>query len=274
MGNLLYFLVAKRRNIAIKNLHNAFEGKKSEKEIKHIARMSCKAFILTFLEIIKFRSLLARHDSLKRLRDTTEGLDKLFLKAKKIHQESDGCIFVTPHIGNWEILPHVSSIVGIPLAIVVRPLDNVRLEKLIYTNRVASGQFIMPKRNSLFLLQETLRQGKSLGLLPDQSTMKGISVDFFGHKATTTPVPAILAVMYKKPIVVVACCRKLDHYHYEGFVSDPIWPGEYKSEKAEIYRITQAMNSKMEAIIQRYPEQYLWMHNRWKTYKGKKEFLS
>lgn len=274
IGDLLYFLVPRRRNIAIKNLRNAFKGEKTEKEIREIARQSCRSFIFTFLEIIKLRFLLTKPDTVNSLRSTGKNLDELFRKAKKIHDESGGCIFVTPHIGNWEVLPYVSSVVGIPLTVVVRPLDNVYLEKLIYANRADSGQVIIPKKNALFVLQKTLRQGKSIGMLPDQSTMKGISVNFFGRKATTTPVPAILAITYKRPIVVIACCRKPDNYQYEGFVCEPIWPREYKSEKAEIFRLTEEMNLKMESIIRKYPEQYLWIHNRWKTYKGKKELLS
>jgi KDO2-lipid IV(A) lauroyltransferase len=164
--------------------------------------------------------------------------------------------------------------VGIPLAVVVRPLDNVYLERLFYKNRSSSGQVIIPKRNAFFVLQKTLQQGKSIGMLPDQSTMKGISVNFFGRKATTTPVPAILAITYRKPIVVVACCRRPGTYQYEGFVSEPIRPGHYSSEKSEIYRLTEEVSRTMESIIRKYPEQYLWIHNRWKTYKDKKELLS
>jgi KDO2-lipid IV(A) lauroyltransferase len=182
---------------------------------------------------------------------------------------------VTPHIGNWELLPHVSAFVGIPLAVVARPLDNERLEKLVFENRVAGGQVLIPKKNALFALQKTLRKGTSIGMLPDQSTMKGISIDFFDRPATSTPVPAILAIAYKRPVVVVACCRKNDSDQYEGFVSDPIRPQEqYSSEKAEIIRITKEITRQMETIIRKYPGQYLWMHNRWKTYKGKREIMS
>jgi KDO2-lipid IV(A) lauroyltransferase len=128
-------------------------------------------------------------------------VDELFHKAKKIHDESGGCIFVTPHIGNWEVLPHVSSFAGIPLAVVARPLDNEYLEKLIFENRIPEGQTIIPKSNAMFVLQKTLQKGWSIGMLPDQSTMKGISIDYFGRPATTTPVPAILAINYNRPIV-------------------------------------------------------------------------
>lgn len=271
LGNLFYALVAKRRTIAIDNLRSAFKGEKKEDEISRVARESCKSLFLTFLETARFSTVFKSSDVMEKLRKTTEGLDGLFQKAKKIHDESRGCIFVTPHIGNWEILPHVSAVVGIPLVVVVRPLDNSYLERLIYRNRADSGQIIIPKRNALFVLRETLRQGKSVGLLPDQSTMQGIAVDFFGRKAMTTPVPALLSIMYRRPIVVVACCRRDDRDGYEGFVSDPIMPGEYKSEKEEIHRLTREMNIAMEKIIRKYPGQYLWTHNRWKTYKVKKE---
>jgi KDO2-lipid IV(A) lauroyltransferase len=274
LGDLLYLLVPRRRNIAIENLRNAFRDKKNEKEIKEIARQSCRSFFLTFLEVIKLRFLLTETGAINNLGASSEDLIECFRKAKEIHDKSGGCIFVTPHIGNWEILPHVSASVGIPLTVVVRPLDNNYLEKLIYSNRAASGQVIIPKKNALAALQKTLRQGKSIGMLPDQSTMKGISVNFFGRKATTTPVPAILAITYKRPIVVIACCRKSGNYQYEGFVCNPIWPEEFKSEKTEIFRLTEEMNRTMESIIQKYPEQYLWIHNRWKTYKDKREILS
>jgi KDO2-lipid IV(A) lauroyltransferase len=273
LGYLLYSLVPKRRTIALENLRQAFHNEKTEKEIEHIARQSCTSFFQTFLEIGKFQNIFSAPNAHEQVKTKAEGLHELFQKAKKIHDQSGGCLFVTPHIGNWEMLPYISSLVGIPLVVVVRALDNEYLERLIYKNRAASGQVIIPKRNAFFVLQKTLSNGKSIGMLPDQSTMKGIVVDFFGRHATTTPVPALLSITYKRPIVVVACCRKgLDSF--EGFVCDPIWPGDYTSEKEEIYRLTREMNRTMESIIQKYPEQYLWMHNRWKTYEGKKEFLT
>jgi len=274
LGDLLFFLVPKRRNIAIENLTHAFP-EKSAREINDIARESCRSFFLTFLEIIKLRYLFNRPDTAHLIHEKAKGVDALFQKAKAIHDESRGCIFVTPHIGNWEVLPHVSAFVGIPLAVVARPLDNERLERLLFENRVAGGQVLIPKKNALFALQKTLQKGTSIGMLPDQSTMKGISIDFFNRPATTTPVPAILAITYGRPVVVVACCRKKDGEHYEGFVSDPVRPGDgYESEKAEIVRITNEITRRMEVIIRKYPEQYLWMHNRWKIYSDKKEVLS
>ncbi len=274
LGDILFILVPRRRRIAIENLRHAFAGEKGDQEIERIARESCRSFFLTFLEIVKLRYLFTGADIMGKLSAYADNLDELFSKARRVHDESGGCIFVTPHIGNWEILPRVSSFIGIPLAIVARPLDNEYLEDLIFSNRITGNQVIIPKKNAFFVLKKTLQRGMSIGMLPDQSTMKGISINFFGRPATTTPVPAILAITHRRPIVVTACCRKQGDYRYEGFVSDPIWPGEYSSEKAEIFRITEEITRNMESIIRKYPGQYLWMHNRWKTYKGKKEMMS
>lgn len=273
LGHILYIFVPRRRNIALENLRHAFKGAKGEREIRGIALRSFKSFFLTFLEVAKFRGIYTSPGAIEKMREAAEGLDELFHKAKRIHDESGGCLFVTPHIGNWELLPHVSAAVGIPLVIVARPTDNEYLEKLIYRNRAASGQVIIPKKNAFFALQKVLRAGKSIGMLPDQSTAKGILADFFGRKATTTPVPALLAIGHNRPIVVVACCRK-DDYRFEGFVCDPIWPRKSENEKEEIFRLTREMNRNMEEIIRKYPGQYLWMHNRWKSYKNRKEFLA
>lgn len=271
LGKVFFRLVEKRRTIALGNLRAALGQERGEEEIASIAVRSFCSFILTYLEIARFRPFLSREGSLESIQRTSEDLRRLFLKAKGIHEESKGCIFVTPHIGNWEMLPHVAAAVGIPLVVVARPLDNPHLERLIFSGRAESGQLFIPKRNALFKLQKMLRDGKSIGLLPDQSTMQGLAVEFFGRKAFTTPVPAILSVTYQRPIVVVACCRSEKGDGFEGFVSDPILPGPYRSEKEEILRLTREMNRSMESVIRRYPDQYLWMHNRWKTYR-KKEF--
>jgi KDO2-lipid IV(A) lauroyltransferase len=274
LGAVLYLVIPGRRAIAVENLRSAFGAEKTEEEMTSLVRKSCQSFCLTCFEIIKFHGVFKAEDAREQMRKAAAGdLEALFQKARRIHEESGGCIFVTPHLGNWEFLPHVSAVVGIPLVIVARPLDNAHLERFIYRQRGDTGQIIIPKKNALMVLYNTLRQGKSIGLLPDQGIRQGLSVDFFGRKASTTPVPALLSVTFKRPIVVVACCRKPGGIGYEGFVSDPLWPGIYESEKEEIFRMTEEMNRIMEGIIRKYPDQYFWIHNRWKTYRSKRELF-
>lgn len=274
LGDLLFFASKKRRGIAISNLHTAFGNEKNEQEIRDLARECCRTFFYNLLETIKVNHMFNRPETAAMLEEKTKNVHDTFKKAREIHDRSGGCIFVTPHIGSWEMLPHIGASVGIPLVVIARPLDNEYLDKLIYANRTSSGQVVIPKSNSLHALQKTLREGNSVGMFPDQSTMKGLMIDFFGKPATTTPVPALLSVKYKRPIVVIACCRGEGDFNYEGFVSDPIMPGEYTDKKAEIIRLTEEMTRGMESIIRRYPAQYLWIHNRWKRYKGKKAIFS
>jgi len=273
LGRVLYALLGRRRSIALENLRRAFPN---EKDLDHrrIARRSFSSFVLTCFEALRFQRIFGEQAAGAEPVTVLAEQRTLLQKARRIHDASGGCIFVTPHIGNWEFLPFASSIADIPLVAVMRPLDNVYLEQLLYRKRADSGQIIIPKRNALFVLQVTLKQGKSIGMLPDQGTGRGIPVPFFGREAFTTPVPAMLAVRYRRPIVVVACCRSHDSRTFEGIVSDPLWPGEYSSEKEEIYRLTGTMNLEMEAVIRRYPEQYLWMHDRWKRYKRRRKFLA
>ena len=265
LGRLLYSAIPRRREIALQNIRIAFGDRMIEEDIKRLALQSCKAFFLTAIEIIRSPF---RFDGANIVRDSrykTEHLEHLFEKAKLIHDQAGGCIFVTPHLGNWELLPYVSALIGIPLAIVVRPLDNPYLERAVYSSRIASGQVMLPKTNAMFALERLLRKGRSVGMLPDQSTGRGLRVKFFGVDATVTPIPALLALRHERPVVVVAACRTNDPYNFEGFVSDPIWPDPGRvDERTDIERISREINLKMEEIIRRYPEQYLWMHNRWK----------
>lgn len=265
LGNVLYAALPRRRAIALQNLRIAFGRDLSEKEIRRLARGSCTSFFLTAIEMIRSPFRFDGPRVVRNPRYKTEHLEELFLKAKKIHDEAGGCIFVTPHLGNWELLPYVSALIGIPSAIVIRPLDNPLLERAILSSRIASGQIMIPKKNALFSLDRMLRQGKSIGMLPDQSTSRGLRVEFFGKKATVTPVPALLAIRHRRPVVVIAACRTSDPYYFEGYVSDPICPEpNEKGEQAEMIRITRQINVEMEKVIREYPEQYLWMHNRWK----------
>jgi KDO2-lipid IV(A) lauroyltransferase len=272
-GYFIYYLVPRRRRIALENLRRVFAEEKTEPAIRKLARESCYSFVASLFEAAKFVALLRDQRGAEKIKATRAGWEHLFEKAKTIHNASGGCVFVTPHIGNWEFLPYVSCGAGIPLVIVVRPLDNPYMERFLALYRGGSGQMIVPKKNSLYFLQTALRQGKSVGLLPDQSTMKAITVDYMGRKATTTPIPALLAVLYHRPIVVVACCRASTKFRYQGYVSDPIWPAVGASEKTEIFRLTQAMNQEMEKIVYQYPEQYFWMHDRWKQYRTRGELF-
>ena len=263
LGRFGFAVLRVRRRTALENVRRAL-GDLNESEVRSIARGSLESFLLTAVpEVVKLRKHLASPDARRWLHSRAPELEAMFERARRVHEETRGCIFVTPHFGNWEILPDVAAAVGIPLAVVVRPLDNPYLERLLFGSRRDTGHVFVAKRNALLALQQYLAAGRSVGILPDQATYKGTPVEFFGRPAWTTPVPALLAVYQQRPLVVVACFRT-GRLRFGGFVSEPIWPAPNAGEKAEVIRLTGLMSRAMEGVIRAHPEQYLWMHNRWK----------
>lgn len=260
-----WHLMSRRRRVTLDNLRHALGAELSESERQAVARRSYRVLAQTLPELVKLRDELMGPGARERLYRRSPHLAAVFEKGRSLHDAHRGCIFVTPHLGNWELLPYVSAALGIPMAVVVRPMDNPYAERLIYHTRRDTGQLFLPKKNSMLPLQHLLRQGKSLGLLPDQSTIRGVPAPFFGRPALTTPVPALLALHNDRPIVVVACCRRPDG-GFDGYVSDPIRPPAEGSEKEKVFQLIAAMNREMETVIRRYPDQYFWVHNRWKTY--------
>lgn len=121
------------------------------------------------------------------------------------------------------------------------------------------------------LPQRPLSAGKPIAVLPDHRTIRAITVECFGREVTTTPTLALLAVMYNRLIVVVACCRQSRDFRFEGSVSDPVCPEAHQAEKTEVFRLTAEINCTMEMMIRRHPEQYLWIHDRWKPFRSNKD---
>ena len=268
VGEAVFRFAPRRRRIARANLRIAFP-ELDEAQRLVLARRSCRSFILTCLEGAKF---LIRFDPLraeKTVREIVDGAEEMFERVRAIHERAGGCVFVVPHLGNWECLAHAGALAGVPLTIPVRPLDNRKLEASLYEMRASSGQEILSKKNAFFHLREALRKGRSVAILADQNAGgDGIDAPFFGKPARTTPAPAALAVLYDRPIVLISCLRKGDGRRYEILLSEPIAPDlSAQSAKKEIERLTRAVNEETENFIRRGPEQYLWIHDRWKLTK-------
>ncbi|MFH1177933.1 MAG: lysophospholipid acyltransferase family protein, partial [Acidobacteriota bacterium] len=259
---LVFAVAGGRRRIAIGNVRHALGAAASKRKAAAIARASFRSFGLAVMpEIVKLRPLLTAPDARERILRRSPELEGIFARARSLHEQTGGCIFVTPHFGNWELFPYLATAFGIPLAVAVRPLDNGLLEELLARHRRGTGQQFVSRINALGALRLALVRGKSVGLLPDQSTRKGLTVEFFGRPAATTPVPALLAFGLGRPIVVVAAYR-VGTLRFAGHLGEPIWPDGNGEERAEVLRLTAAMNQAMEEVIRRHPEQYFWMHNR------------
>jgi len=265
LATLVFVSLRSRRRIAIDNVRQALGPGHSDAEVRRIARSSFTSLFLTAMpEAAKLRPHLTSADGREWLQRRSPDLAAMFARAKDLHDRTGGCVFVTPHLGNWELLPDIAAAVGIPLAIVARHLENPYLERMLRASRVSTGHLFLARRQALLPLERALRRGHSVGLVADQATIRGVAAPFFGRPAFTTPMPALLAVRERRPIVVVACIR-IAPMRFDGYLGEPIWPGD-GNERAEVVRLTEALNLAMEGVIRAHPEQYLWMHNRWKRY--------
>ena len=268
-GEAIFRFAPRRRRIARANLRIAFP-ELDEAQRLLLARRSCRSFVLTCLEGAKFLTRFDLRRAEKTVREIVDEAEETIDKVRAIHEDAGGCVFVVPHLGNWEFLAHAGALAGIPLTVPVRPLDNRKLEASLYEMRASSGQEILSKKNAFFHLREALRKGRSVAILADQNAGgEGIDAPFFGRPARTTPAPAALAVLYNRPLVLISCLRKGDARRYEILLSEPIAPDmNAKSAKKEMERLTKLVNEETENFVRKGPEQYLWIHDRWKLTKS------
>ena len=182
------------------------------------------------------------------------------------HAQGKGVIFLTAHFGNWELSSFAHSLYGYPLNFTVRPMDNPLLDALITRYRCLSGGRPVDKNDFARRALQALRQGEAVGVLMDTNmlTPEGIFVDFFGRLASTTNAPARLARKTGAALVLGLALwdRQLRKYrlHFE-----PVSWIERDDPEEEIVVNTAHFNRLIEDQVRRYPDQWFWVHRRWKT---------
>jgi Kdo2-lipid IVA lauroyltransferase/acyltransferase len=192
-----------------------------------------------------------------------EGLEH-YLKLKA---EKKGVVFFTGHLGAWELLPLYSSLVGYPLNVVVRRLDNPKVEELVEQIRVRFGNQTLDKISGGRSMIKALRSGEALGLLTDLNTLddEAIFVDFFGIPAATNFMVAKLALRTQSPIVPMFAPWDKKRQKFVLQLSPPLEFNASGNEETDVRDLTSQLTSFTENKIRNYPDQWLWIHKRWKT---------
>lgn len=174
-------------------------------------------------------------------------------------------IAVTMHFGNFEIAGYMTGLLGFSTYTVARVLDNPFLDEYLNRVRCATGQFILPKVGSAPQADIVLETGGTLVLLGDQNAgAKGCWVDFFDRPTSCHKALALFTLSSNSPMIVVYCRRADKPMHFQfGFcgLQDPQVP---TPEQAGVKQLTQWYNTVLEKVIRQYPEQYWWVHRRWK----------
>jgi Kdo2-lipid IVA lauroyltransferase/acyltransferase len=178
-----------------------------------------------------------------------------------------GVIFLTGHLGGWEVLSFGWSVLEYPINFIVRPLDNPRVEELIEGMRTRFGNTAISKTSAARQALRVLRAGGTLGILADLNTQakEGVFVPFFGHLACTTTGAALLALR-ADALVIPTCAvwdKKRGRYFFHG--DPPIELVRTGDEKRDIETNTANFAAALERMIRAYPDQWLWIHKRWHT---------
>ncbi len=186
-----------------------------------------------------------------------EGLEH-YLSAKETGR---GVLIATAHLGNWELSAFAHALMTEPMNVMVRPLDNPLLDKFVESRRTLSGNRLIFKRDAARLVMKALRSNEAVGILIDQNTApaEGVFVNFFGRLACAGSAFVKLA-------------------HHSGAAVIPgfaLWEASQKRYVLRFYpqvdltgdvrRDTQRIHSIIENVVREYPDQWMWIHRRWKN---------
>ena len=180
---------------------------------------------------------------------------------ENILKEKKRAVFVSGHFNNFELMAMQLEKSGIELSAIYRPLNNTFLNKImeqIRTKYICKNQIKKGMAGTRQIIKN-LKKGSSVALMIDQRVREGSKVKFFGNLATSTTIPAQLIKKYKCELVPIYIERKEKHY-FKMHISKPIKVNSKKTTE----EITLFLNSVLEKMIQKNPEQWIWTHDRWK----------
>jgi len=261
MGRLAYMLFPGERKKAFAHLSRVLP-KKSEKEIKNITK---RVFINIGMNFAEF-TWIPRLKK-KNLDDIIEfkGIGIL----KKLKKANKPVLIITGHIGNWELMAAAAALKGFPSSVIARRQKNRWInDKMIEMRKKWNVETIMreEKRSSKKILS-ILKNGGFLATLMDQDTnIESVFVDFFSNKAYTPAGPAAISLRSGCEVVLAYIHRNGNMKHNITFkYITPIVPTGNK--EIDIVNRTQQFTSVLEDAIRKNPDQWVWMHKRWKTQK-------
>ena len=256
LGRLVYFLDSYHRFVAYTNLKIAFP-EKTDEELQKILK-------LHFEELGKFGMEFLHLPSMKK-KFLNKYIKPLGLEIYKEWARNSGGLAILGHFGAWEVAGLFYASLGFPTYVIVQRQSNPYITKFIERIRREAGEKIIYNNQSIYDILKPLKENAVVGILPDQDAgRQGVFVDFFGIKTSTAKGPAILTLISKKPFMIIFPIRE------DGGKIRMIAKGPYKWEptgdrQKDIEGITALWISELEKEVRKHPEQYFWVHRRFKT---------
>ena len=262
-GRILFHAVPFRRRVVMDNLRRVFGAAVPPGEIERLAQAHYAHLAQLGIEFFKFRWLSAER---KRALVRVENLDAFVTAFRK----GKGVLILTGHFGNWEVAT-VAGIQNYPevrgrFHFVRRPIKPRWLDQLVTQRFNRAGFGVMGKRGSLDRIVDRLEAGDVIVFPFDQYAHRpdGIDVEFFGHPAGTFKSLAIIALATGAPVLPAASWREPDGRHVLRF-EDPLPLSDHENTNEAIRATTRAFNAALERLVLRHPEQWYWVHRRWKS---------
>jgi KDO2-lipid IV(A) lauroyltransferase len=262
LGNFFFYCLPLRKKVILNNIKKVFGQDLTTDEMKilikafyrHMGKMLFETILLRFLstKAIKKRGVVIGHEKL--------------LKAGEQHK---GALILTGHFGSWEFAP-IAGMLNFTqyknfIYVVRKNISAKFIESTLFKRFRGAGLKVIPKKNSLHYVCEALEQNNAVLFVMDQhaSPGEGIMVDFFNEPASTFRSLAMIAQHTGAPVIPACSYRRPDNKHVLQFY-DPIPWEDYADPKETIYQNTLNYNKFLEKTILAHPEQWLWMHKRWK----------
>jgi KDO2-lipid IV(A) lauroyltransferase len=256
---VVYLLHARLRQVGMRNLALVFP-EKSESERARILRGEFASLGRQLAEVCKFPAYTLENVEQVVVYDGLENYERAYARGK-------GVLFLTAHFGGWELSAFTHSLHGHWMHVVVRAMDNVYLDRLIRKYRTMHGNQIVEKDDFVRGLLAAMKAGEVVGILMDTNMTppQGIFVDFFGIPACTASGLARIALRTDAAVVPTFTIwdKQLGKYRLRF---DPAVELARTGElESDIHANTQKFTSMIEDYVRKYPEQWLWVHRRWKT---------
>jgi KDO2-lipid IV(A) lauroyltransferase len=248
-----------RGNVVRRNLTFAFP-ELSRREVRRLRRRVFRNYGVGLLEVLQMGFLT---DEQVRARVTVHGADNL----RRALAAGRGVIGVSAHLGNWEIgMQAMPMFFDRPVTAVVKKFKSERVERWMAARRTRFGNSVIYKKGALSDMTRVVRQGGVLAILVDMARHKdGVDVEYFGHTATATPAPALLALRCRCPVIPAFSSREPDG-RIAVSVGEPVEISRTQDLRRDLVENTQRITAAVEQAVRAHPEQWHWMMRRWKDH--------
>lgn len=260
MGKAAFSILGSEREKTLHHLTMAFGKEKPEAERREIGR---RVFMNAGRDLAEFMLFPRWTDERLRARIHFDHPEPL-LEASRLGR---GVVILGAHFGNWELMgAYAARVLGMNFGVIARRLSNPYLDQMVNAYRQRAGVKVFPRGERAMSLVRHLRTGGALAILGDHDMrkVKGTFVDFFGRPANTATGPAELIIRSGAQWFIIVPERLPDGCSHCLHCEGPLPVPDGEDHNAKVRRLTEEFTHRIEEFIRRHPDQWMWMHNRWR----------